>query len=123
MRGRGNLARSSTDSALGSMGECGRRTGSWAGLIAEVHGCNETARHGEHVNNLAVGEHIDLEALDELADPYTDIACVFVGHGKGFDMGSELTPLARPIGADLVLSDDLAALGSPGPGDVLRHVG
>ena len=67
---------------------CGRRISSWIGLIAEVHGCDETAHHGKHVKNLAVGKNIPLKALDDLVDPDASLAFVFIGHCKGFDMGS-----------------------------------
>jgi hypothetical protein len=40
---------STPDSQLGSMCECGRRTGDRIGLISKVHGCDETAVHGEYI--------------------------------------------------------------------------
>jgi NAD(P)-dependent dehydrogenase (short-subunit alcohol dehydrogenase family) len=109
------------DSRLGSMGECGRRTSGCIGFIPEVHACDETALHGEHVKNLAVRKDITLKALDELVHSDASPASVFLGHCKRFDMGIELTPLPSPIAADLFFSDNLAALRSLGPAHVLRH--
>ena len=83
------------------MCECGRRTSGWIGLIPEVHGCDETALHGEYVKNLAVGKNIPLKALDELVHPDAGLAAVFLGHCKRFDMGIEFTPFRRPIDAGL----------------------
>jgi hypothetical protein len=60
---------STPDSQLGSMCECGRRTSDRIGLISKVHGCNETAVHGEYVENLAIRKNIPLKALDELGAP------------------------------------------------------
>ena len=97
------------------MCECGRRTSGWIGLIPEVHGCDKTAVHSEYVENLAVRKNFPLKALDELVHPDTGLASIFLGYRKRFDMGIELTPLSSPVGADLVLSDDLAALRSLGP--------
>jgi hypothetical protein len=51
------------------MCECGRRTSDRIGLISKVHGCNETAVHGEYVENLAIRKNIPLKALDELGAP------------------------------------------------------
>jgi hypothetical protein len=39
--------------------------------------------------------------------PDANLASVFLGHRKGFDMGIELTPLSSPIGADLFFSTTL----------------
>ena len=115
------LARSKVDSQLGSMCECGRRTSGCIGLIAEVHGCDKTAVHGEYVDNLAVRKNIPFKTLDELVHPDAGLASVFLGHCKRFDMGIELTSLSSPIVADLFFSDNLAALRSLGPAHVLRH--
>src|ERR1700677_697863 len=95
---------------LGSMCECGRRTSDRIGLISEVHGCYETALHGEYVKNLAIRKDIPLKTLDELVHPDADLVSAFVGHCERFDMGIELAPLSSPIGADLFLSNNLAAL-------------
>src|SRR5215471_14811352 len=103
------------------MSECGRRTGSCIGLISEIHGCNKTALHSEYVENLGVRKHIPLRALDELVRSDAGLASVFLGHCERFDMGIELTPLPSPIGTDLFLSDNFAALRSFWPAHVLRH--
>src|ERR1035441_1255081 len=103
------------------MCECGRRTSGWIGLIPEVHGCDETSLHGEHVKNLAVRKNIALKALDELVHPDADLVSIFLGHCKRFDIRIELTPLSSPVGADLFSSDNLAALRSLWPAHVLRH--
>src|SRR5258708_23676071 len=102
---------------------CERRrpTSACIGLIPDVHGCDETALHGEYVKNLAVRKNIPLKALDELVHPDAGLAAVFLGHCKRFDMGIEFTPLSSPIGADLFFRDNLAALRSLGPAYVLRH--
>jgi hypothetical protein len=62
-----------------------------------------------------------LKALDELVHPDADLAPIFLCHRKRFDMRIELTSLSSPIGADLLLSEDLAALRSFGTAHVLRH--
>jgi hypothetical protein len=85
------------------------------------HRRDKTAVHSEYVQNLAVRKNIPLKALDELVHPDACLASVFLGHCKRFDMGIELTPLSSPVGADLVFSDNLAALRSLGPAHVLRH--
>src|SRR6266404_5502 len=103
------------------MYECGRRTSGWIGLIPEVHCRDKTAVHSEYVQNLAIRKNIPLKALDELVHPDACLASVFLGHCKRFDTGIELTPLSSPVGADLFLSDNLAALRSLGPAHVLRH--
>jgi hypothetical protein len=103
------------------MCECGRRTSDRIGLISQVHGCDETAVHREYVKNLAIRKNVPLKALDELVHPEADLASIFLGHRKRFDIRIELTPLSSPVGADLFLSDDLAALRSLGPAHVLRH--
>ena len=59
--------------------ECGRRTVDRMGLISKVHGCDETAVHGEYVENLAIRKNIPLKALDELVHPDTDLASVSLG--------------------------------------------
>jgi hypothetical protein len=46
------------------MCERGRRAGVWIDLIPEVHGCDKTVLHGEHVKDLAVRKNIPLKALD-----------------------------------------------------------
>src|ERR1700758_5251701 len=102
------------------MCECGRRTSDRIGLISKVHGCDQTTVHGEDVENLAIRKNIPLKALDELVHPDADPACIFLGHRKRFNIRIELTPLSSPVGADLFLSDDSAALGSLGPAHVLR---
>src|SRR6202171_6740464 len=103
------------------MCECGRRTSGWIGLIPEVHGCDKTAVHSEYVENFAIRKNIPLKALDELVHPDAGLASILLGHRKRFDIRIELTPLSSPVGAGLFLSDDLAALRSPGPAHVLRH--
>jgi|GEM_PF-1043921 hypothetical protein len=89
--------------------------------VPEVHGYDKTAVHGEYVKNLAVRKNIPLKALDELVHPDADLASVFLGYRKRFDMGIELTPLPGPIAADLFFSDNLAALRSLGPAHVFGH--
>src|SRR2546430_2115568 len=61
------------DSQLGSTSGC-------IGLIAEVHGCDKTAVHGEYVENLAVRKNIPFKTLDELVHPDAGLASVFLGH-------------------------------------------
>jgi hypothetical protein len=75
------------------MCECGRRTGDRIGLISKVHGCDETAVHGEYVENLAIRKNIPLKALDELVHPDAGLASIFLGHRKRFDIRIELTAL------------------------------
>ena|GEM_PF-3228719 len=111
----GSCSHATAESQLGSRCEGGRRTSGWIGLIPKVHGCDETALHGEHVKNLAVRKNIPLKALDELVHPDAGLASVFLGHGKRFDMRIELTLLSSPIAADLFLSDDLVAVSGPQP--------
>jgi len=106
---------------LGSMCEGGRRTSNCIGLTPEVHGCDKTVAHSEYVENLAVRKNIPFKALDELVHPDAGLASIFLGHCKRFDIRIELIPLSSPVGADLFLSDDLAALRCLGPAYVLRH--
>src|ERR1700722_6961548 len=103
------------------MCECRRGASDRIGLISKVHGCDETAVHGEYVENLAIRKNIPLKALDELVHPDADLASIFLAHRKRFDIRVELTPLSNPVGANLFLSDDLAALRSLGPAHVVRH--
>jgi hypothetical protein len=51
-----------------------------------------------------------LKALDELVRSDADLASLSLGHCQRFDMGIELAPLSSPVGADLFLSDNPAAL-------------
>jgi hypothetical protein len=51
------------------MCECGRRTSGWIGIITEIHACDETLLHGEHVKDLAVRKNTTLKAPDELVHP------------------------------------------------------
>lgn len=62
-----------------SMSESSRRTSISIGLIAELHGCDETVLHGEYVENFAIGKDISLKAPDDLVHPDADLASAFVG--------------------------------------------
>jgi len=68
------------DSHLGSMGEGGGRRGGWVGVIAQVHGCDETAVDGEYVEDFAVEKNFALQALDELVDSDADFASGVFGY-------------------------------------------
>lgn len=62
------------------MCECNRWTSGWIGSIPEVHGCDETVLHGEHVKNLTVRKNTTLKAPDELAHPDAGLASVFLDY-------------------------------------------
>src|SRR5215469_635246 len=62
-----------------------------------------------------------MKVLDELVHPDSDLASAFLRDCQGFDMWIELAPLSSPIGTDLFLSDDSAALRGLGPAYVFCH--
>jgi len=108
---------------LSAMCKCGGRRSVLAGFVSEVHGCDEAVPRGEDVENLAVGKDIALKVLDDLMDVDADLVCFFGGDGEWFDVGIELTPLARPVRADFFFADNLASLRSLRPGHVFGHEG
>src|SRR5580704_3837867 len=103
------------------MCERGRRTRSLIGLIPKIHSRDKTVVHSKYVENFAVRQNIPLKTLDELVHPDANLVSVSLGDCQRFDMGIEFAPLSSPIGADLILSDNFAALRSLGPAHVLRH--
>jgi hypothetical protein len=92
-------------------------------VVAEVHCGDEVTPHGEDMEDFGVGEDVALETSDELMDLDANLVAYLGGDGAGSDVGIELGPLARPVSADRVLPDDLAAFGCLGPVDVVGHQG
>lgn len=79
--------------------------------------------HARRRRGDAVRKNASLEILDELVHPDADLAAVGLRDGQGIDVAIEFSPLPSPIGANLFLSDNFAALGSLGPTHVFRHEG
>ncbi len=89
--------------------------------VTEVHGRDQPAVHGEYVNNLAVRKYIAAETLNKLVYPDVNLARRVLRDRQRFHMRIELSPLPGPIGADLFLSNDFAALRRFRPAYVFGH--
>src|ERR1700739_312381 len=103
------------------MRECGSGPRRAIVLIPKVHGCDKTRVHLEYVKNLTVPQNLFLKVLYELMHLDANLASFFLGDFQWFDMAVKLAPLSSPIGADLILSDNLAALRSFGPAHIFGH--
>ena len=89
---------------------CCRRTRGCICLIYEVHSCDQTVLHREYMEKNAVRKNLPLKALDELVNPDAGLSSIFLGYYKRFDIGIELASLSSQILANLLFSDNLAAL-------------
>lgn len=94
---------------LGTVNERAGRTSSWIGLFPEIHCRDKVVLEGEHVQNLALREHLTMEAPDELMNPDSDLTIISLSEIQGFNVRIKITPLPRPVSADFFFPDSLAS--------------
>ena len=78
--------------------------------IAKLHGCYQATIESENVHDLTLKQYLTLKIPHELVYLHLPLTICVLIDSKWLNGGIELTPLSRPVTADLIFADHLATL-------------